>query len=393
MSEAVKVVDDVAFEELLANPYPVFKRVRDLGPVVKVEAANIMMVTRFDDVMAIERDPETFSSVNPQSLLNTVIGPNLMRKDGADHARERAAIDPSLRPGVVKRCWADPMRAICDDVISQIEHQGEAELFEELAAPIAARALADILGFDGVDWQTMALWSQSLIDGSGNYSHNPEIARKAKEAASGVESAVDRMLPHHRDNPNPSMLSSMLQADPAQTGEQIYANIKVAIGGGLNETRDSILTLILGLLQNPDQLARVRAEPALWGQAFEEAVRWISPIGMYPRRLTRDVEISGTLVHKGEQVGLCVGAANHDDRRFSDPEKFDVFREKKSHLAFGAGSHFCAGTWVSRALVSQIAVPMVFERLRNLRLKDPELVRVRGWVFRGPTHMPVVWDA
>ncbi|MBZ9708601.1 cytochrome P450 [Mesorhizobium sp. ESP7-2] len=391
MAEAVKVVDDVTFEDLLANPYPVFKRVRDLGPVVKVEAANIMMVTRFDDIMAIERDPETFSSVNPQSLLNTVIGPNLMRKDGEDHARERAAIDPSLRPGVVKRCWAEPMQAICTDVISQIEHKGEAELFEDLAAPIAARALCDILGIEGVDWPTMVLWSQSLIDGSGNYSHNPDIARKAKEAAKGVESAVDRMLPHHRDNPNASVLSSMLQA--GQTVEQIYANIKVAIGGGLNEPRDSILTLILGLLQNPDQLARVRAEPSLWGQAFEEAVRWISPIGMYPRRLTRDVEISGTLVREGEQVGLCVGAANHDDRRFSDPERFDVFREKKSHLAFGAGSHFCAGTWVSRALVSQIAMPMVFERLRNLRLKAPELVRVRGWVFRGPTHMPVVWDA
>ncbi|MEI9430248.1 cytochrome P450 [Mesorhizobium sp. Cs1299R1N3] len=391
MAEAVKVVDDVTFDDLLANPYPVFKRVRDLGPVVKVEAANIMMVTRFDDIMAIERDPETFSSVNPQSLLNTVIGPNLMRKDGEDHARERAAIDPSLRPGVVKRCWAEPMQAICADVISQIEHKGEAELFEDLAAPIAARALCDILGIEGVDWPTMVLWSQSLIDGSGNYSHNPDIARKAKEAAKGVESAVDRMLPLHRDDPNASMLSSMLQA--GQTVEQIYANIKVAIGGGLNEPRDSILTLILGLLQNPDQLARVRAEPSLWGQAFEEAVRWISPIGMYPRRLTRDVEISGTLVREGEQVGLCVGAANHDDRRFSDPERFDVFREKKSHLAFGAGSHFCAGTWVSRALVSQIAVPMVFERLRNLRLKDPELVRVRGWVFRGPTHMPVVWDA
>ena len=392
MGQAVEIIDDVSFEELLNNPYPIFKRVRDLAPVVKVEAANIMMVTRFDDVMDVERDPETFSSVNPHSLLNTVIGPNLMRKDGADHAKERAAIDPSLRPGVVKRCWAEPILAICDDVISHMEHKGEAELFQEFAAPIAARSLANILGFDGVDWSTMALWSQSLIDGSGNYSRNADIARKAQEASRGVEEAIDRMLPYHRANPNPSMLSSMLRADPPQTREQICANIKVAVGGGLNEPRDSILTLILGLLQNPDQLERVRADPSLWGQAFEEAVRWISPIGMYPRLLTRDVEISGTQLRKGDQIGLCVGAANHDDRRFQSPERFDVFREKKSHLAFGAGAHFCAGTWVSRAMVSQIVVPMAFERLRNLRLKDPKLVRIRGWVFRGPTHMPVVWD-
>ena len=391
MAEAVKIVCDVAFDDLLDNPYPIFKRVRDLGPVVRLEAANIMLVTRFDDVMAIERDPETFSSVNPQSLLNTVVGPNLMRKDGLDHAKERAAMDPSLRPGVVKRCWAEPIQAISQDVISQIAGNGEAEFFHELAAPIAARALVQILGFEDVDWATMALWSQSLIDGSGNYSNDPDIARKARDASAGVEKAVDRALTYHRENPNASMLSSMLEA--GQSTAQIYANVKVAIGGGLNEPRDAILTLILGLLQNRDQLDRVRANPSLWGHAFEEAVRWISPIGMYPRRLTRDAVISGTMVKKDDQIGLCVGAANHDDRRFDDPETFNVFREKKSHLAFGAGSHFCAGTWVSRAMVSQIVVPMVFEQLPNLRLKNPDLVRIRGWVFRGPTHLPVVWDA
>jgi cytochrome P450 len=390
MAEQVRVVDDVAFEQLLSDPYPIFKRVRDLGPVVKVTAANIMLVTRFDDIMSIERDPETYSSVNPHSLLNTVVGPNLMRKDGEDHAKERAAVDPSLRPGTVKRCWHEPMHQMCDEIISQIEHRGEAELFEELAAPMASRALADLIGLQDVDWQTLALWSQSLIDGSGNYSHNPEIARKAIEASKGVNEAIDRALPHHREIPNASMLSSMLQA--GQTVEQMYANIKVAIGGGLNEPRDSILTLILGLLQNPDQLQRVLAEPTLWGQAFEEAVRWVSPIGMYPRLLTRDVELSGTQLRKGDQIGLCVGAANHDDSRFENPETFNIFREKKSHLAFGAGSHFCAGTWMARAMVSQIVVPMVFRRLPNLRLKDPALVRVRGWVFRGPTHLPVVWD-
>ncbi|AVA25686.1 cytochrome P450 [Rhizobium sp. NXC24] len=387
------VISDVTLAELLADPYPTFKRARDMAAVVRIEAANILVATRYEDIMAMERDPELFSSENPQSLVNKVMGHTMMRKDGEAHARERKAVEPALRPGAVKSCWAPKLETIFDEIVSSFENDGEADLFNTLAAPMAGRALAEVLGFLDVDWQTMALWSQSLIDGAGNYSGDPEIARKAAEAAKGVEDAIERSLPYHRDNPNTSVLSSMIHADDPHTIEQIYANIKVAVGGGLNEPRDSILTMVLGLLKNPDQLERFKADPNLWPTAFEESVRWISPIGMYPRRVTRDVVFSGVELRAGDQVGLCVGAANRDDSRFVDPDRFDVFREKKSHLAFGAGAHFCAGTWVARHMVGRLVVPRLFDRLKNLRLKDPEAVLIQGWVFRGPVTLPVVWDA
>lgn len=391
-SSAVPVISDVTFAELLSDPYPTFKRARELAAIVRIAAANIMIATRYEDIMAMERDAETFSSVNPQSLVNKVMGHTMMRKDGEAHARERKAVEPALRPGAVKSCWAPKLEAIFDDVIAGFEANGEADLFTALAAPMAGRALADVLGFLDVDWQTMALWSQSLIDGAGNYSGDPAISRKAAEAARGVEEAIDRALAYHRENPNMSVLSSMIHADDPHTLDQIYANIKVAVGGGLNEPRDSILTLVFGLLENPDQLERVKADPNLWPVAFEESVRWISPIGMYPRRVTRDVIFSGVQLRAGDQIGLCVGAANRDDSRFEDPDRFNVFREKKSHLAFGAGAHFCAGTWVARHMVGRLVVPRLFERLKNLRLRDRADVRIQGWVFRGPTTLPVVWD-
>ncbi len=391
-SSAVPVISDVTFAELSIDPYPTFKRARELAAIVRIAAANIMIATRYEDIMAMERDAETFSSVNPQSLVNKVMGHTMMRKDGEAHARERKAVEPALRPGAVKSCWAPKLEAIFDDVMAGFETNGEADLFTTLAAPMAGRALAEVLGFLDVDWQTMALWSQSLIDGAGNYSSDSEISRKAAEAARGVEQAIDRALAYHRENPNMSVLSSMIHADDPHTLDQIYANIKVAVGGGLNEPRDSILTLVLGLLENPDQLERVKADPNLWPVAFEESVRWISPIGMYPRRVTRDVIFSGVQLRAGDQVGLCVGAANRDASRFQDPDRFDVFREKKSHLAFGAGPHFCAGTWVARHMVGRLVVPRLFERLKNLRLRDRADVRIQGWVFRGPTTLPVVWD-
>ncbi|UWU38236.1 cytochrome P450 (plasmid) [Rhizobium sophoriradicis] len=387
------VISDVTFAELLADPYPTFKRARDMAAVVRIEAANMLVATRYEDIMAMERDPELFSSENPQSLVNKVMGHTMMRKDGEAHARERKAVEPALRPGAMKSCWGPRFETIFDEIVSSFEKHGEADLFDALAAPMAGRALAEVLGFLDVDWQTMAFWSQSLIDGAGNYSGDPEISHKAVEAAKGVEEAINRALPYHRQNPNTSVLSSMIHAEDPHTIEQIYANIKVAVGGGLNEPRDSILTMVLGLLENPEQLARVKADPNLWPTAFEESVRWISPIGMYPRRVTRDVVVSGVRLREGDQVGLCVSAANRDDSRFVDPDRFDVFREKKSHLAFGAGAHFCAGTWVARHMVGRLVVPGLFERLQNLHLKNTAAARIHGWVFRGPVSLPVVWDA
>ncbi|ARM89769.1 cytochrome P450 protein [Rhizobium sp. CIAT894] len=389
---SVPAISDVSFGELLKDPYPTFERARKMAAIVRIEAANIMVATRYDDVVAMERDSETFSSVNPQSLVNKVMGHTMMRKDGELHARERKAIEPALRPGAVKSCWAPRLEIIFDEVVATFEKDGEADLLNALAAPMAGRALAEVLGFIDVGWQTMALWSQSLIDGAGNYSADPEISKKAEDAARGVEDAIRRALPYHRDQPNGSVLSSMLHAEDPHSLEQIYANIKVAVGGGLNEPRDSILTLLLGLLANPDQLERVKADPNLWPTAFEESVRWISPIGMYPRRVARDVVFSGIQLHEGDQIGLCVGAANRDASRFEAPDHFDVFREKKSHLAFGAGPHFCAGAWLARHMVGRLVVPGLFERLRNLRLARHDEVRIHGWVFRGPTTLPVTWD-
>ncbi|WP_338135221.1 cytochrome P450 [Rhizobium laguerreae] len=342
--------------------------------------------------MAIERDPETFSSENPQSLVNKVMGYTMMRKDGDAHAAERKAVEPALRPGAVKSCWAPRFEAIFEELVKGFELDGEADLFDAIAAPMAGRALAEVLGFQDVEWQTMARWSQSMIDGAGNYSNDPEISRLAMGAAREVEEAIDRVLPYHHDNPNNSVLSSMVHADQPHARGQIYANINVAIGGGVNEPRDSILTMILGLLENPVQLERVKTDPNLWPSAFEEAVRWISPIGMYPRRVTKDVVFSGVKLKEGQQIGLCVSAANRDASRYENADRFDVFREKKSHLAFGAGSHFCAGTWISRHMVGRLVVPKLFERLPNLRLKNRNNVEVRGWVFRGPTTLPVTWD-
>ena len=185
----------------------------------------------------------------------------------------------------------------------------------------------------------------------------------------------------------------MINADPPMPLDGIRANIKVIIGGGLNEPRDAILTLVLGLLENPAQKDNVLARPELWPAALEEAVRWISPIGMSPRRIAKPWSIRDVAFETDERAFLMFGSANRDEAHFARADEFDVRRDTSKSVAFGAGPHFCAGAFASRAMIGKIVAPMLFERLRNLRLREDAPPVVRGWVFRGPVSLPVRWDA
>ncbi len=382
---------DVTIAELMRNPYPAFDKVRALGSAVWVESARIHLVTRFDDIMTVERNHRIFTSHNPKSLMNQVMGHSLMRKDDEPHRIERAAVEPSFRPGVVKKHWGPRFQAIASDLIDDFRARGEqGDLFDDFAAPLASLSLIDLLGLEGVAWRDIAEWSQALMDGVGNYQNDPAISQRAKRASEAIDLAIDRVMDKHRTEKNPSVLSSIAFAEHPHSIDQIRANIKVIIGGGLNEPRDSILTTVLGLLQNPDQQAQAQANPKLFAAAFEEAIRWVSPIGMYPRRVSEESILGDTELKKDDQLGICVGAANRDRSHFTDPEKFDLHRPRAQHLAFGAGPHFCAGTWVARQMVGEIAVPLLFAALPNLRLNGTP--QERGWVFRGPVSLPVCWD-
>ena len=386
-------VNNVSIDTLMDNPYPAFETMRNLAPVVWIESANIYLVTSFDEIMQVERHPEIFTSTNPVSLMNKVMGHSLMRKDGQEHKLERSALEASFRPGTVKRHWEPLFRDICDGLIAELLAKGNtAELLNDFAAPMSSKCLMEIIGLKGVVWQDLAIWSQSLMDAVGNYGNDPTIHKKGKMASDAIDVAIDEVIDDLRMNPDFSAISSMLHAETPLDLEQIRANVKVIVGGGLNEPRDAILTAMFGLLSNPEQRKSVEDDPSLYPRVFEESVRWISPIGMYPRRVSVDAELGGVSLKAGRQLGVCVGAANRDPDKFENPDNFDIFREKAPHLGFGAGPHFCAGTWVAKMMVGAIAVPELMKRLPNLELSQNEKVEIRGWVFRGPVNLPVIWN-
>jgi len=230
-----------------------------------------------------------------------------------------------------------------------------------------------------------------MIDGIANYTGDAAIEARCHAATAGIDAAIDDMLPVLAKHPDRSLLSVMVASGMPM--ESVRANIKLAISGGQNEPRDAIAGTVWALLTHPGQLALIGRGDKPWLQAFEEYARWISPIGMSPRRIAKPWTIRDVAFEPEERVFLMFGSANRDEKHFAEPDKFDLSRDTSKSVAFGAGPHFCAGAWASRAMIAEVALPTVFARLKNLQLVEEPPVQVVGWAFRGLLNLPLTWDA
>ena len=390
-SDQQTLVGEIALSDLYDDPYPIYRRLRAEAPVAWVPAANRFLVTRYDDIVALERHPEIFSANEHGSLMTRIMGHTLLRKDGAAHRRERAAAEPPMRPRTVNRHWLPLFQRNADALIDEFVDDGGADLFRQFAGPLAARNLAMVLGLRDAGDVDMQRWSQAMMDGGGNYADDPVVWERADAAAAEIDDAVRQAVDWVRDHPDESVVSSMVHAPDPLTVDEIRANVKVFVGGGLNEPRDSISVATWAVLTHPEIRAAVEADPSRWKAVFEEAIRWVAPIGMYPREVAQTTELGGVTLEAGSRLGVCLASGNRDETVFERPDDFDIDRTNKAHIAFGGGPHFCLGTWVARAQVAQVALPTLFRRLPRLRLHDTEEVRLGGWVFRGLLNLPTTW--
>jgi cytochrome P450 len=206
---------------------------------------------------------------------------------------------------------------------------------------------------------------------------------------------IERVLDRLADEPDGSVLSWMLHADEdgeRMTQEEIVANTKLMLSGGLQEPRDLIALAVWALGSDPDQLAEVRRDRSLVKNAVEETLRWAGPVGTSTRQTTMATTLAGTDLPAGALVGAVLASANRDPRRFTDPDRFDVHRKEGAHLAFAAGTHFCLGAWFGRHL-ARVSLDTLLDRLPNLRLDPERPVELRGWEFRAPRSTFVRWDA
>ncbi|WP_298255389.1 cytochrome P450 [Bradyrhizobium sp.] len=389
MSTAPRIDIDVA--AFWHDPYPTLARLRRDAPIAFVPQLGSTLLCSREDIFVSEKQIDVFSSHQPQGLMNKLMGHNMMRKDGESHLNERKAIFPAISPKTVKAHWTARFQAHADRILDEFEPAGACDFVREFALPFSAECLKSITGLTNMRFEDMNAWSQGMIDGIANYVGDAATEARCHAATSGIDAAIDDMVPVLRNREDRSLLGVMLACGMPM--DSVRANIKLAISGGQNEPRDAIAGAVWALLTHPAQLKLLTDGAVPWIQAFEEYARWISPIGMSPRRIAKPWTIRDVEFEPDERVFLMFGSANRDEKHFERAGEFDVRRDTGKSIAFGAGPHFCAGAWASRAMVADVGLPTVFARLRNLRLVDGEPVRIGGWAFRGLLNLPVAWNS
>ncbi|CUH64342.1 Cytochrome P450-pinF2, plant-inducible [Thalassovita gelatinovora] len=381
--------ESITIQQLTLDPYPIYERLRAHAPVLRVKSVGRTLLTKAEDTKYVKDNPVLFSSNDPATPMERAFRAHtLMRKDGEEHARERGAMAPSFSAKNITQCWTPIYTEIAEQFVSALPRGETVDLFPVLAGPYAARTLTRLLGIPEASDDDMQRWSQILIDGAGNFGWADELFAQCDTANDEMDALFAQAVEKHVKEPNQSALSVMVNADDPIPMSQIYSNVKIAIGGGINEPRDALLTIIYGLLSNPDQFEACKTD-GLWLQAFEEGVRWVAPIQVSSRLVTEDTEIRGCHIPKGDTVMTIQASANHDEDLYEDGHLYNIFRPKQQHQAFGNGPHFCQGTHVARRMIANIMLPMLFDRFPNMTLPDPSKVDFYGFGFRGPRHLPV----
>lgn len=381
--------DTITIEQLTRDPYSVYRRLRAEAPVVRVTSISRTMLTKAADTRAVKDNAALFSNNDPSTPMQRAFQAHtLMRKDGTEHMRERMAMAPALSPVNLKTIWGPAYEKLAAEYLDRLPRNEVVDLFPALAGPLAARILALILGIPDATDEEMQYWSQALIDGAGNFGYADEPFARVDACHDAMNAMVERRVPILKADPDQSALSVMINAEDPIPFSQVLANLKIAIGGGINEPRDSLLTVLYGLLTNPDQLEEIK-RTGNWGAAFEEGLRWVAPIQASSRCAKEDTQIRGIDIRKGEVIMTVQASANHDEELFEDGEVYNALRPKNSHQSFGSGPHHCMGTHLARLTIGKIMLPMIFERFPDMELVEPEKVVWWGFGFRGPLNLPV----
>jgi cytochrome P450 len=386
--------ETISLGDLEADPYPIYARLRDEEPVSWVPAAQLWLVTRWDDVRSVDLSPEIFTAETDPSTLNRTMGKNMLGSEGPHQQWIRAVCEPPYRPREVQERTQGMIPKLAHELIDGFAARGEADLFTEFADPMSVRSLQYMLGLEEVAWEDLLRWNQGMMVGLANFEGDPSKQRFADEASAQVGAAIDGVLDRLELQPDGSVLSWMLrheQEGARMRREEIAANAKLMLSGGLQEPRDLIALVVWALGSHSEQLEEVRADRSLIKAAVEETLRWAGPVGTSTRQTTRDVQLAGKRLPEGALIGAVLSSANRDPRRWSDPDRFDIHRKEGAHLAFAIGSHFCLGAWFGRHL-ARVSMDILMGRLPNLRLDPDRPVELRGWEFRAPLSTWGRWD-
>jgi cholest-4-en-3-one 26-monooxygenase len=342
------------------DPYPAYQRLRDEAPAYWDPVNEIWGISRHHDVLSIERDTARYSSAAGSRPLIEMTA-SMINRDDPRHKQQRKLVSRRFSPHAVGK-HEERVRALAVELIAAAQAKGTVEVVADLAAPLPAMVIAELLGFDRALWQKCQEWSERTMSSAGFRNDDPRQPAGSPEAIGEFAAAFYELIEARRADPRDDLVSAWIHGtvdgEPLDTPEIIQEGL-LLLDGGAETTRSVIGQTVWNLARFPEQLRLLLADPSLLaGTAVEEFIRYATPILNMRRKVTVDHDLHGQRLRAGDQVLLMYGAANADEREFCEPQRFDVTRRRGSHVAFGFGTHFCLG-----ANLARLELRVMFEEL------------------------------
>jgi cytochrome P450 len=390
----------------LADPHAFFARLRETAPVQRATLPDgqvVWLLTGYADVEAAFADPrlvkESRNARSPEEIALMPALPeetrymrsNLLYRDPPDHARLRRLVSKAFTPRMIEQL-RPRVQAIADALLDAVAGRGEMDVIDDYAFPLPITAIAEMLGIPAADRDQFRDWSDVLLTAIAPQPMGPAVVA----AAQGMRRYLEARFEERRRAPAEDLITGLLQAEEAgdKLGkEELQGMVYLLLLAGYETTVNLIGNGMLALLEHPDQLARLRKEPALLSSAVEELLRFCAPVMMSTLRYAaEDVALGGAVIPKGAMVFVVIGAANRDPARFASPDALDITRADNKHVAFGHGIHYCLGAPLAR-MEGEIALGTLLRRMPNLRLAEARqtLTWRHNLILRGLVKLPVVF--
>jgi pulcherriminic acid synthase len=383
----------------IADPYPFYRAMRDHHPLYFHAASRSWILSRYEDVQQALTRPE-FTTRSYAAQTEPLLGRTIIQLDGREHNMQRALLAPTFRGASIQQRWQATITAVVDGLIEGLAGQPEPCLVRDFAAQLPVRMMAAILGLPVEDRERFRGWYVGLIRGALNLQGDPEVARAGEAARDGLDAYLRPLIARRRADPGEDLLSQLAAAEvdgERLSEEQIVRFGMLMVFAAGETTEKGLSTTLRNLIAHPEQLARVRADRSLVGRAVAESFRYTAPTHMVPRRTSAEVRVSGGTLPAEAEVMCFLGAANRDERRFADADRYDIdrpeadperaFSPKAAHLAFGHGRHFCVGAMLSKFEI-EIAIQRLLDAYADLRFAGDTPADV-GLFLRGPERLPV----